>query len=167
VVLDESGANHAMGRSHAWVQRGDEYVEARPTNWGHNLTMTGAMRCDRWLTLSTHWGATTTVSFVAWVRTRLVPRLRRGDVVLLDNLKAHKAPDVRRLIEAAGAMLRYLPPYSHDFNPIEAAWGLIKKRIRAYAPRTPAALRRVARAARHVIRPHHCWQWFAHVGYVN
>jgi hypothetical protein len=91
------------------------------------------------------------VTFVAWVRARLVPHLRRGDVVLLDNLKAHKAPDVRVLIEAAGATLRYLPPHSHDFNPIEAAWGLIKKRIRTYAPRTAAALRRrrPGRAARH------------------
>ena len=167
VFLDESGANIAMGRSHAWVQRGQEYVEARPMNWGNNLTMVGAIRRDGWVTLSTKWRAVTKVIFVEWVRRCLCPRLRRRDVVVLDNLQAHKDPDVRRLVEQAGATLKFLPPYSHDFNPIEPAWGLVKKRIRALAPRTAVALRRVARAARHVVRPHHCRQWFAHAGYVN
>jgi transposase len=167
VFLDEAGANIAMGRSHAWVPRGEEYVESRPMNWGDNLTMVGAIRCEGWVTLSTKWRSMTTEAFVAWVREGLVPCLRRGDVVLLDNLKAHKAPAVRALVEAAGASLRYLPPYSHDFNPIEAAWALLKKRIRAVAPRTAAALRRVARAARYVITPRHCYQWFAHIGYVK
>jgi hypothetical protein len=69
-----------------------------------------------------------------------VPRLRRGDIVVLDNLAAHKARRVRTLVEQAGATVRFSPPYSHDFNPIEAAWALIKKRIRAVAPRTGAAL---------------------------
>ena len=108
-----------MGRSHAWVQRGQEYVEARPMNWGNNLTLIGAIRRVGWVTLSTQWRAVTTVIFVEWVRRRLAPRLRPRDVVLLDTLKAHTAPAVRRLIEAQGATRRYLPPYSPDFNPIE------------------------------------------------
>ena len=86
VCLDESGVNMAMGRSHAWVQRGEEYVEPQPMNWGNNLTLIGAIRCDRWLTLSTKWRAVTKVTFVAWVRDRLAPKLRRGDIVLMDNL---------------------------------------------------------------------------------
>jgi transposase len=159
--------NIAMGRSHAWVPRGQEYVEPRPTNWGDNLTLIGAMRQDRWLTLGTCWRAMTTTTFVQWVQTRLAPRLRRGDVVLLDNLAAHKSPVARRLIEARGASLCFLPPYSYDYNPIESGWGLIKKRIRAYAPRTAPALRRTAVAARHAVRPHHCRQWFRHAGYVK
>jgi transposase len=167
VFLDEAGANLAMGRSHAWVQRGQEYVEARPMNWGDNLTLIGAIRREGWVTLSTKWRAVTTVIFLEWVRRRLVPRLRRRDIVLLDNLKAHKAPEVRRLVESRGATLRYLPPYSHDFNPIEPAWGLVKRDIRTHAPRTAVALRRVARNARHVVRAPHCHQWFAHAGYVN
>ena len=156
-----------MGRSHAWVQRGQEYVEARPMNWGDNLTLIGAMRADRWLTLGTVWRGVTSASFEEWVRTRLAPKLRRGDVVLLDNLNAHKSPTVRQLIEARGATLRFLPPYSHDFNPIEPAWGLIKKRIRKHAPRTATALRRIAATAHRAVRPRHCQQWFRHVGYVN
>ena len=167
VFVDEAGANIAMGRSHAWVPRGQEVVEPRPRNWGTNLTMIGALRQDRWLTLGTQWQAVTTVTFTHWVRRRLVPRLRPGDIVVLDNLRAHRSTAVRRSIEARGASLRFLPPYSYDFNPIEAAWGLVKKRIRRYAPRTAPALRRVAQAARFVVTPHHCQQWFAHAGYVN
>ncbi len=136
-------------------------------NWGDNLTMIGAIRREQWVTLSTKWRAVNTDRFTEWVRRRLALCLRPGDVVVLDNLKAHKAPAVRALIEQRGATLRYLPPYSPDFNPIEAAWGLVKKRIRTHAPRTAVALRRVARAARHVVRPDHCRQWFAHAGYGN
>ena len=165
VFLDESGANLAMGRSHAWVQRGCELVEPRPRNWGDNLTLVGAMRVDRWLTMSTAWGAMTTPRFAEWVQRRLVPRLRRGDVVVLDNLAAHKASGVRMLVEQAGATIRFLPPYSHDFNPIEAAWALIKKRIRAVAPRTGAALRTTAQRATGVVRPRHCENWCTHAGY--
>lgn len=167
VFLDEAGANIAMGRSHVWVQRGEEYVEARPMNWGDNLTLVGAVRRRGWVTLSTKWRAMTKARFIDWVRRGLAPRLRRRDVVLLDNLAAHKAPEVRRLIEQRGATVRYLPPYSHDFNPIEPVWALVKRRIRAHAPRSAAALRRVARAARHVVTPNHCRQYFAHMGYGN
>ena len=147
VVLDEAGANLAMGRSHAWVLRGQEYVEPRPMNWGENVTLIGAIRRTGWVTLNTKWRAVNTLFFV--------------------NLKAHKAPDVRRLVEARGATLRYLPPYSHDFSPIEPAWGLVKRHIRTHAPRTGPALRRVAQRARHVVHAHHCRQWFVHAGYVN
>jgi transposase len=167
VFLDEAGANIAMGRSHAWVQRGEEYVEARPMNWGDNLTLVGAVRRRGWVTLSTKWRAMTKARFIEGVRRSLAPRLRGGDVVLLDNLQAHQAPEVRFFIEQRGATLRYLPPYSHDFNPIEPVWALVKKRIRAYAPRHSGALRRVAQASRHVVTPYHCRQYFAHAGYGN
>jgi transposase len=167
VFLDEAGANLAMGRSHAWVLRGREHVESRPMNWGDNLTLVGAVRRTGWVTLGTKWRAMTGDAFLAWVRRSLAPRLREGDVVLLDNLKAHTRPAVRAAIERRGARVRYLPPYSHDFNPIESAWALVKKHIRTCAPRHAVALRQVARAARHVVRPHHCVRWFAHAGYGN
>jgi transposase len=167
VFLDEAGANLSMGRSHAWVQKGAEFVEPRPMNWGTNLTLIGAIRQRGWVTLATQWTAATVQSFVTWVRRRLVPALRPGDVVVLDNLRAHKDPRVRRLIRRCGARVHFLPPYSYDFNPIEAAWGLVKKRLRAFAPRSAHALRQMARAARFVVTPHHCRQWFAHAGYAN
>ncbi len=133
VFLDESGANLAMGRSHAGVPRGSVLVEPR-RNWGDNLTLVGALRVDRWLALSTAWGAMTTARFIAWVQCRLVPRLRRGDIVVLDNLAAHKARRVRTLVEQASATVRFLPPYSHDFNPIEAAWALTSRMFSSLAP---------------------------------
>ncbi len=154
-----------MGRSHAWVRRGTELVEPRPRNWGDNLTLIGAMRAEQWITMSTFWHGTTAERFVDWLRRRLAPKLRRGDVVVLDNLAAHKDPRVTEALRAAGAESRYLPPYGHDLNPIEAAWGLIKKRIRAAAPRTGLALRRTAQHASHAVRPRHCRNWFAHAGY--
>jgi len=154
-----------MGRSHAWLPRGAVLIEPRPMNWGDNLTMVGAIRVDRWLALGTYWGAMNRERFVTWVRRRLVPKLRRGDVVVLDNLPAHKAREVEALVTAAGARLIYLPPYSHDLNPIEPAWALFKKCIRRVAPRTGAALRHTAQRARAIIRPRHCHNWFAHAGY--
>ena len=163
VFIDESGANLAMGRSHAWVLRGEEYVEPRPMNWGDNLRV----RLGGWVTLGTQWKAVKATDFIAWVRERLAPRLRRGDIVLLDNLRAHKAPAVADLIARRGAILKFLPPYSHDFNPIEAVWALVKKYIRAFAPRTADTLRRTARAARHAVDSYHCHQFFARAGYVT
>lgn len=126
-----------------------------------------AMRADRWLTLGTCWRGVTRERFALWGRTRSAPHLRRGDVVLLDNLRAHKSATVRQLIEHRGATVPFLPPPFHDMKPIEPAWGLIKKRIRKHSPHTAGALRRVARATRHVVRPRHCCQWFRHAGYVN
>jgi transposase len=86
--------------------------------------------------------------------------------VLLDNLRAHKAPAGTALIGRRGAAVKFLLPYSHDFNLIEAVWGLVKKYIRTFAPRTAATLRRAARAARHVVDASHCAQFFAHARYV-
>ena len=103
VFLDESGANLAMGRSHAWVPRGAECIELRPINWGDNLTMVGAMRLDGWLTLATGWSAMTAPRFLAWVQRRLVPRLRLDHIVVLDNLAAHQTVAVREAIERTGA----------------------------------------------------------------
>jgi transposase len=154
-----------MGRSHAWLPRGTELIEPRPRNWGDNLSLVGAMRADGWLALATGWGALDTRRFVAWVKRRLVPYLRPGDIVVLDNLGAHKAPRVRALVEQAGATLQFLPPYSPDFNPIESGWALIKKRIRAIAPRLATLLRLTAQRARRAVKGHHCESWCAHAGY--
>jgi hypothetical protein len=130
VFLDESGANIAMGRSHAWVQRGSELVEPRPRNWGDNLTLIGALRASGWVTMSTWWHATTAERFVTWVRQRLAPKLRPGDIVVMDNLAAHKDRRVETLIAGRGAAIQFLPPYGHDLNPMEPSWGFINKRIR-------------------------------------
>jgi hypothetical protein len=152
VFLDESGANLAMGRSHAWVPRGRVLVEPRPRNWGDNLTLVGAMRVDYWLTVATKWGAMTTSRFIEWVQRRLVPRLRRRDIVVLDNLAAHQARRVRTLIEQAGATVRFLPPYSPGFQSHRSGVGVDQE---AHPRRGTAHRPRLApdRAARRSRRP--------------
>lgn len=155
-----------MGRDYAWIQRGQELDDPRPMNWGQkSLTMIGALRATGWVALGTLWGAANGTSFATWVKERLCPKLRCGDIVVMDNAQVHKAALVRESIESVGAELRFLPPYSPDMNPIESAWALVKKHLRKHAPRMADALRRVARHARFVIKPHQCAGWVAHAGY--
>ena len=165
VFLDEAGANTSMGRSHAWILKGQELVDPRPMNWGKNLTMIGAIRQSGWVTMGTIFNAANAERFVKWTRRRLAPKLRKGDVVILDNAQAHKDRRVREIVESSGASLLYLPPYSPYFNPIEPCWAIAKKHIRYAAPRTAPALRRVAHAARRRVKPAHCRRFLHHAGY--
>ena len=134
VFLDESGLNLSMTRSHAWVKKGREYIERTPMNWGGNLTLVGAMRLDGWVALSTMFAAMTSQRFIKWVGKKLLPKLNEGDVLLLDNLRAHHDRRLRPICAKFGVEVLYLPPYSHDFNPIESGWALQKQLVRAHAP---------------------------------
>lgn len=165
VFLDESGANVAMGRTHCWIPKGSVHVDPRPMNWGNNLTMIGALRVDGWVTMSTAFQTANKARFYQWVRRRLLPKLRFGDIVILDNVGAHKDARLPALLATRGAALRFLPPYSPDFNPIEPGWAVVKKGIRASAPRTRTSLRRVAQNARRRITRIHCERWTRHAGY--
>lgn len=165
VFLDESGLDVAMHRTHTWVKRGTEYIERVPMNWGTTLTLLGAIRRTGWVTLQTIFATANADRFVAWLRRHLLPRLRRGDVLVLDNLRAHHDARVAPACAHRGIRLLYLPPYSPDLNPIEPAWALQKQHVRKHAPRTSDHLRRVARRARYRVTPRHCQQWFTHAGY--
>jgi transposase len=154
-----------MARSHVWVKRGTEYVERTPMNWGTNLTLLGAIRLTGWVLLSSMFKTANAARFVAWLQRKLLPKLRRGDVLVMDNLKAHHDPRVRALCDAFGVMLIYLPPYSPDLNPIEPGWALQKQHVRKHAPRDRISLRRIARRARFRVTPRHCRRWFQHAGY--
>lgn len=165
VFLDESGLNLSMSRSHAWVRRGREYIERVPMNWGKNLTLLGAIRLSGWVVLSTMFATANANRFVHWLKTALLPKLKPGDVLVMDNLPAHHDPRVRPACRAHRVRLIYLPPYSPDFNPIEPAWALQKQYVRRVAPRFPFRLRQAARRARNRITPQHCRNWFAHAGY--
>lgn len=156
-----------MTRSHAWVPKGTEYVERTPTNWGTNLTVIGAMRLSGWVVQSTMFQTINKDRFVRWIRASLLPKLRRGDVIVMDNLAAHKDPRVDALCGARGVRVLYLPPYSPDFNPIEPGWALQKQFVRKHAPRGPQRLRRIARRARYRVTPTHCGRWFKHAGYAG
>lgn len=166
MFLDESGLHLAMARSHVWVKKGTEYVERAPMNWGTNLTLLGAIRLTGWVLLSSMFQTANAERFVHWLRNKLLPRLRRGDVLIMDNLKAHHDARVRPLCEAFGVTLIYLPPYSPDLNPIESGWALQKQHVRKHAPRDRVALRRIARRARYRVTTQHCRRWFEHAGYL-
>ena len=112
-------------------------------------------------------GATDSDVFRAYVEHVLVPDLRPGDVVVLDNLQPHKAAGVAEMIEAAGATLRYLPPYSPDFNPIENMWSKVKQFLRAAAARTREALADAITAALNTVTASDCLGFFRHCGYAT
>jgi transposase len=103
--------------------------------------------------------------FVAYVEQALVPALRKGDVVVMDNLPCHKRVRVREAIEAAGCRLMYLPAYSSDFNPIERAFAKFKRVLRTDAHRTVPALEVGLRAAGTLFRPAECANYIRHCGY--
>ena len=105
--------------------------------------------------------------FLAWVRTGWVPTLHQGETVILDNLSIHKVQGVREAIEAVGAHLEYLPPYSPDFNPIENLWSKVKQSLRRAAPRTWRQLLSAAKAAFMSISPADCRGFFLHAGYAT
>lgn len=154
-----------MSRSHAWVKRGEEFIDRVPMNRGKNLTLMGAIRRRGWVILSTIWATANSDRFVAWLAMKLLPKLRRGDVVVMDNLQAHHDARVAPACAAHGVRVLYLPPHSPDLNPIEPGWALQKQHVRKHAPRNHETLRRVARRARYRITRRHCCNWFAHAGY--
>ncbi len=123
------------------------------------------MRLSGWVLLSMMFDNTNKVRFVGCLVSKLLPRLKGGDILVLDNLKAHHDSRVELWCNHFGVRLLYLPPYSYDFNPIESGWALQKQYVRKYAPRTATDLVRVARRARHKITPRHWRNWFAHAGY--
>ena len=104
-------------------------------------------------------------SFLAYVEQILVPTLRVGDVVVLDNLSVHKQPEVRAAVEAAGAHLRFLPPYSPDFNPIEQAFAKLKAFLRAARPRTFEQVLALVAVALDLFTPTECANYVRHSGY--
>ena len=110
-------------------------------------------------------GPIDSATFRAYVEQVLVPTLRRGDVVVLDNLAVHKQPEIRTAIEAAGAQLRFLPPYSPDFNPIEQAFAKLKALLRAARPRSFDQVCDLIGAALHLFAPAECINYIRHSGY--
>ena len=135
VFLDESGMHLAMSRSHTWVKRGTEYLDPVPVNWGTTLTLLGAIRVEGWVVLRSMFATANGVRFVAWLTTHLLPKLRRGDVLVMDNLRAHHNPRVTPACRAHGVRVLYLPPYSPDLNPIEAGGGRSRSSTSARSPR--------------------------------
>jgi transposase len=167
VFLDETGSHLGYTPTHAWSPRGQRAHAAAPRNPGENKTVIAALTRDGVGALMRFDGGMTSARFAGYVRHILAPTLRAGQVVIADNLRAHYADDARATIEAQGARLAYLPPYSPDFNPIEHAFSKVKHALRRAAPRSDDALRAATWAAFDTITSADAAGWFAHCGYTS
>ncbi|WP_246196674.1 IS630 family transposase [Aquisphaera giovannonii] len=136
VWLDETGTNTAMARRYGRAPRGRRVDGPVPHGHWKVLTLTDAIRLGGVCACMARDGATNAATFESYVERVLAPALRPGDIVVMDNLAAHKSPEVERLIRAAGAEPRYLPPYSPDLNPIEKMFSKLKAFPRKAAART-------------------------------
>ncbi len=165
VFLDETWAKTNMARLRGRAPRGARLVEAVPHGHWKTTTVLMGVRAEGPVAPLVVEGAINGPVFRAWVEQHLSKELRPGDVVVMDNLSAHKTRGVRQAIEATGAQLRYLPPYSPDFNPIEKLFSKLKWLLRSAAQRTVEALwSAVGRLLDH-FPPHECVQYIRHAGY--
>lgn len=165
VFVDESGVNLAMTRLHARSPRGTRAFGSAPRNWGDNVTILSALSCQGVLASMSLPGATDGAVFLTYLKKVLAPKLWPGAVVVMDNLEAHKVAGVKELIEAAGARLVSLPPYSPDFNPIELAWSKFKSHLRRVAARTKRTLARAIKEGLARISAQDARSYFAHCHY--
>lgn len=148
VFIDESGCNTSMTPRYARALVGERAVAYRPVNRGKNVSLIGAIRLQGVVALRSFEGAVNTAKFVQFVQQDLAPRLQRGDVVVMDNLRVHKAPEVRAALAERGISVVFLPPYSPEFNPIEMYWSLFKRRLRRVEARSQHELLAAVRAIR-------------------
>ena len=163
--LDEAGSNLAMTRLYGRGAKGERVIETVPQNYGENITMLACLSVsgiDAPMTIN---GAIDGMVFKVYVEEVLSPTLKVGDVVIMDNLPAHKVSGIRELIEGCGARLVYLPPYSPDLNPIEKCWSKIKTYLRKAKSRTREELEKALRAALFLITEKDAIGWFKSCGY--
>jgi len=154
-----------MTRNYARAPRGQRGKEATPQSHWQTLTMLAALTTQGLEAPMTIAEPTDGDIFLAYLEQVLCPQLRPGQVVIMDNLSAHKVDGVCQLIEATGAKLIYLPPYSPDLNPIEQAWSKIKQILRSLKARTVEALETAVAEALRAITPEDAIAWFSHCGY--
>ncbi len=166
IFLDESAVHTAMTPTHGRAPVGERVVDSAPRNYGEQTSILGALSYGRGLVATmTLTGAVDTLAFDAYLVRMLRPRLRKGDVLVLDNLNVHKSSQVETVAAQRGARVIWLPPYSPDFSPIEQCWSKLKTSLRAAKARTREELERaLARAIGQVTRSN-IRGWFKHCGY--
>jgi transposase len=166
IFVDETSTSVAMTRSYARAPRGQRAIGAVPRNHGRNLSVIGALGLRGMVAALSIEGAVDTDVFDVFVRRVLVPALRPGDVVLLDNLNVHHASCIERAVRAAQGQVIFLPSYSPDFSPIEPCWSKVKTFLRGAAARTRYRLEAALKSAFHTLRPEDIRGWFTHCGYL-
>jgi len=165
VFVDESGVTTDLLRRYARSPRGTRASDHTPCSHWQTNTVVAALRTTEFGAAAVFDGPIDNATFRAYIDQVLVPTLRPGDVVVLDNLVAHKQPEVRIAIEQVGAQLRFLPPYSPDFNPIELAFAKLKAFLRAVRPRTFDQVCELIAAALGLFMPDECANYVRHCGY--
>jgi transposase len=165
VFIDETAVTTKMTRLYARAPRGQRLVGKVPHGHWKTLTLVAALRIDGVTAPYVIDGAMDGPSFLAYVEQILVPTLKKGDIVFMDNVRTHKVAGVCDAIEAAGARLRYLPAYSPDLNPIENAYAKIKSHLRKGAARTVDKLWKLVGRTVKAIAPSECAGYFRHAGY--
>jgi transposase len=165
VFIDETWMTTNMTPRYGRAVKGQRLIGHAPHGHWHTTTFLAALYHDRIAAPAVFDGPITGESFLAWVRQCLVPLLRPGDIVVLDNLSSHKIAGVREAIEAAGAVLRYLPPYSPDFNPIEQLFAKLKTLLRKAAARTVETLWNAIGNLLAAFSPAECANYFTDAGY--
>ena len=165
VFIDETWVKTNMVRTHGRAACGERLVASAPHGHWKTTTFIAALREDGLVAPAAFEGAINGRSFLAYVEQVLVPALRPDDIVIIDNLSSHKVAGVRRAIEAAGAQLLFLPPYSPDMNPIEQVFAKLKAVLRAKAIRTVDALWKALADIADAISPTECANYLRHAGY--
>lgn len=162
VYADETGATTGMTRTRGRAAPGRRVVERVPEAGWQVTTLVGAVRLDGPTAALAFDGATDGAAFETFVAEHVCPTLRRGDALIVDRLSAHRGAGVRRAVEAAGATLLYLPPYSNDLNPIEDMWSKVKGHLRAAKARTRPDLIDAMGDALRSVTPEDTRGYFAH-----
>jgi len=165
VFVDEMGANISLAPLYAWSRRGERAFASVPRNWGKNVTLLASMTIKGMGPCLAVEGSTTSEVFEAYLERALVASLRPGQVVVMDNLTAHKGSRVRELIEGRGCELLYLPPYSPDFNPIEEAFAKLKTLLRRAEARSREVLIEAMGWALEMLTARDARNFFEHRGY--
>ena len=167
VFVDESGAKTNMTRLYSRAIAGKRAIDNTPCGHWCTTTMISSVRLDGSTACMVVDAATSKDIFEAYIEQILLPTLKAGDIVILDNLSAHKSRHARELIQSVGAELWYLPAYSPDLNPIEKMWSKIKSILRTLKARTKEALIHAIAKALEMVTAGDAKGWFGSCGYVN
>jgi transposase len=166
VFVDECSSNTSLAPLYGWSRKGERAHQKAPRNWGKNITLLSSIGKERGMGASlVVEGSTNGTVFETYLQDVLLPTLKKGQVVVMDNLSAHKGERVRQLIEAKGCELIYLPPYSPDYNPIEQAFSKLKRYLRAACARSQDTLMEVIGKALSTITVSDACSYFEHCGY--
>ncbi len=163
--IDETGSHLALTRLYGRAPTGERVTESVPRNYGQQTSIISAVGLSGPTATFTVEGAVDTVIFNVYLEQVLGPTIEVGDILILDNLSAHRASLIETVAAERGAQVMWLPPYSPDFSPIELMWSKIKTALRAAKARTRAELERALIAALKLVTADDCAGWFSHCGY--